>query len=524
MDLDSVDTKWVSGLRGGLLMRAGRPVPVVVRPRGPAPVRGRLPLPLRSGWRSSADRNATEAHRRPGEAFDDPELARPCGQTPGLLLLSSIPPLLAGPSRGMAAAGVHRGAGVPGQPPGGDPSPPPWSGCPSPTRIIADVLPVSPPPRSLVNGIATGSTTPPGVGNRRSPFPSSRSGGHAGCGGSSNDEIQRLFPRQRIDIRAPWATLHRTLGRGGRPAGWPPRALSLRPASRWGHGVGWTRSRLPDRPQVLLQCWKLARGENRECLSRVPGARTWCEVDPSPPAWDERGASAPCGQWWSFVGSLWGATARTSFFFDQVNFLFLLPERGRRMLAGPDPGTPESPGCCSKSLGRAEVFLRDFQGRGHVSFGAGGECPFPVLQGNTQRFRSSFQGVRDPHWPSPPSITQFLVRASSDRTRLGAEHCCLVFWNFPGPVYPSTVSLAVPQIPTLCGPLEGPRRWWELQGGGHLAPRRVCMDQQPHSLAVMVAVEDPAAWRHPDSWGALFRSEDLPARTGLRASWCSVTP
>ena len=334
---------------------------------------------------------------------------------------------------------------------------------------IADVLPVSA-TEIVVNGIATGSTTLLvwGIDGTRSQFQIRVTPDVE----ELNDEIQRLFPRQRIDIRAVGTSIVLS-GEVDDPQV-AARALSLASSLSDGATVV-DQISVPDRPQVLLQV-RFAE-VNRNALQSL-GANI-VRMDPFNPRGDDEGAIGTGGVV-PFVGSLLGGDGPDQFFSDQVNFFLFQREANVAALIR----ALRSQGLF-QSL--AEPNLLAVPGE-TATFLAGGEFPFPVLQGNTQAVSIQFRefGIR-------LAFTPEITNSGAIRMQVAPEVSSLDFGT--------GLTVSGFQIPTLLS--RRAETVVELREGETFAIAGLMDNNLTRSVSKIPLLGDIPIL------GALFRSEDL---------------
>jgi pilus assembly protein CpaC len=334
---------------------------------------------------------------------------------------------------------------------------------------IADVLPVSA-TEIVVNGIATGSTTLLvwGIDGTRSQFQIRVTPDVE----ELNDEIQRLFPRQRIDIRAVGTSIVLS-GEVDDPQV-AARALSLASSLSDGATVV-DQISVPDRPQVLLQV-RFAE-VNRNALQSL-GANV-VRMDPFNPRGDDEGAIGTGGVV-PFVGSLLGGDGPDQFFSDQVNFFLFQRESNVAALIR----ALRSQGLF-QSL--AEPNLLAVPGE-TATFLAGGEFPFPVLQGNTQAVSIQFRefGIR-------LAFTPEITNSGAIRMQVAPEVSSLDFGT--------GLTVSGFQIPTLLS--RRAETVVELREGETFAIAGLMDNNLTRSVSKIPLLGDIPIL------GALFRSEDL---------------
>ena len=334
---------------------------------------------------------------------------------------------------------------------------------------IADVLPVSA-TEIVVNGIETGSTTLLvwGADGTRSQYQIRVTPDVAELG----DEIARLFPGQRIDVRAVGTSI--VLSGEVEDPQVASRALSLAGSLSDGATVV-DQISVPDRPQVLLQV-RFAE-VNRNALQSL-GANV-IRMDPFNPRGDDEGAIGTGGVV-PFVGSLLGGDGPDQFFSDQVNFFLFQRESNVAALIR----ALRSQGLF-QSL--AEPNLLAIPGE-TATFLAGGEFPFPILQGNTQAVSIQFKefGIR-------LAFTPEITNSGAIRMQVAPEVSSLDFGT--------GLTVSGFQIPTLLS--RRAETVVELQEGETFAIAGLMDNNLTRSVSKIPLLGDIPIL------GALFRSEDL---------------
>lgn len=334
---------------------------------------------------------------------------------------------------------------------------------------IADVLPVSA-TEIVVNGIATGSTTLLvwGIDGSRSQFQIRVTPDVA----ELNDEIRRLFPGQRIDVRAVGTSIVLS-GEVDDPQV-AARALSLAESLSDGAAVV-DQISVPDRPQVLLQV-RFAE-VNRNALQSL-GANV-IRMDPFNPRGDDEGALSTGGVV-PLAGSLLGGDGPDQFFSDQVNFFLFQRQSNVAALirALRTQGLFQS---------LAEPNLLAIPGE-TATFLAGGEFPFPVLQGNTQAVSIQFRefGIR-------LAFTPEITNSGAIRMQVAPEVSSLDFGT--------GLTVSGFQIPTLLS--RRAETVVELQEGETFAIAGLMDNNLTRSVSKIPLLGDIPIL------GTLFRSEDL---------------
>lgn len=334
---------------------------------------------------------------------------------------------------------------------------------------VADVLPVSA-TEIVVNGISTGSTTLLvwAIDGTRSQYQIRVTPDVAELG----DEIARLFPGQRIDIRAVGTSI--VLSGEVEDPQVAARALSLAASLSDGATVV-DQISVPDRPQVLLQV-RFAE-VNRNALQSL-GANL-VRMDPFNPREDDEGAIGAGGVV-PFVGSLLGGDGPDQFFSDQVNFFLFQREANVAALIR----ALRSQGLF-QSL--AEPNLLAIPGE-TATFLAGGEFPFPILQGNTQAVSIQFKefGIR-------LAFTPEITNSGAIRMKVAPEVSSLDFGT--------GLTVSGFQIPTLLS--RRAETVVELQEGETFAIAGLMDNNLTRSVSKIPLLGDIPIL------GALFRSEDL---------------
>lgn len=242
---------------------------------------------------------------------------------------------------------------------------------------VADALPVSP-REVVVNGTRTGSTTLLlwGVDGSRAQYRIRVTPDVEALA----EEIRRRIPGEAIEVSAIGESIVLS-GRASDPA-LAERAELLARSVADGDSV-LNRIAVPDRPQVLLQVRfaEVGRSALRELGS------TLLRVDPANPRGDDEGL-ASTGATGALTGGFLDGEGPDPTFSDQINFFLFQRSSNVALLirALRDQGL-------FRSL--AEPNLLAIPGE-EASFLAGGEFPFPVLQGTSQAVTIQFRefGIR----------------------------------------------------------------------------------------------------------------------------------
>jgi len=334
---------------------------------------------------------------------------------------------------------------------------------------IADVLPVSS-TEIVVNGIATGSTTLLvwGIDGSRVQYQIRVTPDVA----ELSEEISRLFPGQGLQVRAVGTSI--VLSGTVQDPQVAARALSLASSLSDGATVV-DQISVPDRPQVLLQV-RFAE-VNRNALQSL--GMNLVRMDPFNPRGDDEAALGTGGVV-PFVGSLLGGDGPDQFFSDQVNFFLFQREANVAALIR----ALRSQGLF-QSL--AEPNLLAIPGE-TATFLAGGEFPFPILQGSSQAVSIQFKefGIR-------LSFTPEITNSGAIRMQVAPEVSSLDFGT--------GLTVSGFQIPTVLS--RRAETVVELQEGETFAIAGLMDNSMTRSVSKIPLLGDIPIL------GALFRSEDL---------------